>query len=346
MPQRFRRLWTDAEFLSLILTLVAGMLVYWFFGRVLAPFVAAIVLAYLLEGPVQRLQQRGLGRTAAVACVFVPFLVLVVLAQVALIPALFRQIGEFKDNLPGMLRGLQEAGERLSQSFPSLFPENSLEQVLTTFRGEIVGLGQKALSSGVQSIVAWVVNLVLIPFLVFFFLKDKRIILEGLRQSFPFPRRLLDAVWEDFDHQIGGFLRAKFLEVLIVWGVSAVTFAALGLNFSFLMGFLVGASQLIPYVGIVAVTVPLGLVAYFQWGLEPEFFGVMLAFGVIQILEGNVMMPWLLSEMMRLHPIVIIVAILIFGHFLGVWGIFFAVPLATLVRSIYRAIAGFWEAET
>ncbi|HEY5790163.1 MAG TPA: AI-2E family transporter, partial [Gammaproteobacteria bacterium] len=126
-------------------------------------------------------------------------------------------------------------------------------------------------------------------------------------------------------------------EILIVGSVSYATFLALGLQYSVLLATLVGFSVLIPYIGAAVITLPVALVAFFQWGWGWDFGQVMIAYAVIQALDGNVLVPLLFSEVVDLHPIAIIVAVLFFGGIWGFWGVFFAIPLATLVQAVLSA---------
>jgi putative permease len=140
------------------------------------------------------------------------------------------------------------------------------------------------------------------------------------------------------NQQISNYIRGKVLEILIVGGVSYVTFAILDLRYSALLAVAVGFSVLIPYIGAAAVTVPVAIVGLFQWGLEPQFYWLLLAYGIIQALDGNVLVPVLFSEAVNLHPVAIIVAVLVFGGLWGFWGVFFAIPLATLVKAVWNAL--------
>ena len=120
----------------------------------------------------------------------------------------------------------------------------------------------------------------------------------------------------------------------------------MGLNFSLLLSFLVGISVIIPFVGAIAVTLPVALIAYFQWGVAAQFWYLLLAYQIIQILDGNALVPILFSEVVNLHPVAIIVAVLFFGGLWGVWGVFFAIPLATLVQAVINAWPAQAEEET
>lgn len=128
--------------------------------------------------------------------------------------------------------------------------------------------------------------------------------------------------------------------------VNYVTFAVMGINYALLLGIAVGVSVLIPYIGAVAVTIPVTVVALFQWGISSEFAYLMLAYAIVQTLDANLLTPLLFSEAMNLHPIAIILAVLIFGGLWGFWGVFFAIPLATLVKAVVNSWPGSSHAET
>ena len=176
-------------------------------------------------------------------------------------------------------------------------------------------------------------------------MKDKESITHWTLAFLPDERRLINRVWYDIDRQLGNYVRGKFIEILIVGITTYVTFSLMGLQFAMLVGIAVGMSVLIPYVGAVAVTIPVALIAYFQWGFTPEFAWMMIAYTVIQALDGNVVVPLLFSEAVNLHPIAIIAAILIFGGLWGFWGVFFAIPLATVVQAVLKAWPRFQTGE-
>jgi putative permease len=178
---------------------------------------------------------------------------------------------------------------------------------------------------------------ILVPVLVFFLIKDKDRLIAWVTNFLPHERQLSTQVWSEVNAQIANYVRGKFWEILIVGGVTFIVMTFLGLQFAALIGALTGLSVLIPFVGAAVVTAPVAIVAYFQWGLAPEFFWVLGAYGVIQALDGNALVPLLFSEAVNLHPVAIIVAILFFGGLWGLWGVFFAIPLATVVQAVLRA---------
>jgi putative permease len=211
---------------------------------------------------------------------------------------------------------------------------------MNSIRVETSGLGRGFLSFSLSSIpvmFAVIIYSFLVPLMVFFFLKDKLVILDWLKRYMPKQRDLAAKVWQEMDQQIGNYVRGKFTEIFIAGGVSYIAFVLMDLNYAMLLGVLVGLSVIIPYIGAAAVTVPVAMIAYFQWGWGADFMYLMLVYGIIQALDGNVLVPLLFSEAVNLHPVAIIVAVLVFGGLWGLWGVFFAIPLATLVKAVLNA---------
>ncbi|WP_290652073.1 AI-2E family transporter [Aquisalimonas sp.] len=337
----FRRHFDNPQVIGLAVVLLAGLAAIVFFGNMLAPVLASLVLAYLLEGIVRILERWHVPRLAAVTLVFVLFFTGLLLVFFALIPVLVRQITQLVDELPKILSTSQELLMQLPQQYPQLFSEQQIADLIFVIRREALDWGQTLLTQfsfqSVVVVITLLVYLVLLPFLVFFFLKDKEMLMNWVTRYLPRDRGLLVTVWRDVDAQIGNYVRGKFLEILIVWFVTYITFSLLGLSFAMLLSLMVGLSVIIPYIGAAVVTIPIGLIAYFQFGFGAEFAWVMIAYAIIQALDGNVLVPIMFSEVVNLHPVAIIVAILFFGGIWGFWGIFFAIPLATVIQAVLKA---------
>src|SRR5690606_37568644 len=238
-----------------------------------------------------------------------------------------------------MLR-IREIGRDLAERFPDLITPAQIDQwvaAATSQVGALSGNVLEAVVANVPGLVAFLVYVVLVPISVFFFLKDREALLAWFVSLLPPHRPMLDEVGNEMNRQIANYVRGKAVEILIVGSVTFVTFSLLGLNYSALLGLIVGLSVLIPFIGAAVVTVPVALVAIIQFGWSWDLTWVLVAYGVIQFLDGNVLVPLLFSEANDLHPITIIVAILAFGGLWGFWGIFFAIPLATLVKAVYNA---------
>ncbi|CRI63038.1 putative permease perM [Thiocapsa sp. KS1] len=336
----FRRYFSDPQIIFLAILLLILFAVIITMGSMLMPVLASIVIAYLLEGLVVQLERRGLPRTASVLVVYVAFLVFVALVLVGVVPSVSRQITDLVQQLPSMISVATTALMDLPEHHPELVTEAQVAELIGAIRAETLLFGQRVLSWSLASVVGIItilVYLILMPLLVFFFMKDKDLILGWFRQFLPTHRTIVNEIWRDVDRQISNYVRGKAWEILIVWLVSYATFSGFGLEYAMLLSLLVGFSVIIPYIGAAVVTVPVLLVAWFQWGWTPTFIWLAVAYFIIQALDGNVLVPLLFSEVVNLHPVAIIVAILVFGGIWGFWGVFFAIPLATLVQAILTA---------
>lgn len=334
------RVLIDPEAVVLLLLLLLGLGIIVFMGRMLAPVFAGLVIAYLLEGLVRYLEQTRIPRRYAVAIVFVLFNAFLAFIVIGLLPLLSRQLTQLAQELPTMLLKGQQLLLSLPHKYPAFVSEQQITNTITSIKAELGLLAQYLLSWSLASVVSLItlaIYLFLVPLLVFFFLKDKHRLLAWFQSFLPRDYALAKRVWHEVDHQMGNYVRGKFWEVIIVWSTSFVTFSLLDLQFAMLLGLMVGLSVIIPYIGAAVVTIPVALVALFQWGWGENFIWLMVAYGIVQAIDGNILVPLLFAEVVDLHPIAIIVAVLVFGGIWGFWGIFFAIPLATVVQAVIKA---------
>ncbi|MFG0606501.1 AI-2E family transporter [Vibrio mimicus] len=337
----YKRRFSDPHAASLVAILLFGFIIIYFFGNLIAPLLVAIVLAYLLEWPVAQLSRLRIPRTLAVIIVITLFTGLMILAVFGLVPTIWKQVGNLINDVPNMYSGTQKFITTLPERYPELAHFEIVESVISNAKNKVLGMGETVVKGSLASLVSLAtlgVYLILVPLLVFFLLKDKQEMLRMASGILPRNRKLATKVWEEMNQQISNYIRGKVLEIVIVGTVSYITFAILDLRYSVLLAVAVGLSVLIPYIGAAAVTVPVAIVALFQWGLTPEFYTLLIAYGIIQALDGNVLVPILFSEAVNLHPVAIIIAVLVFGGLWGFWGVFFAIPLATLVKAVWKAL--------
>ncbi len=325
-------------FLTLLLLVISAII--FLFGNILGPVLASVVLSYVLEGAVKRIHGLGVNRILAVSVVFVLFVFALFAVMLWLIPLLTSQISQLVQQVPQFLSSGQAALMQLPQRYPELVSEDQIRQVIRLIGAELTIYGQKLVAYSVSSfrnILNILIFLIVMPILVFLFLKDKDRIIDWFTNFMPSDRQLTNKIWRESNAQFSNYIRGKFFEILVVMVVSAVTFVWLELQFAALLAVAVGLSVLVPYVGAAVVTIPVLLIGWFQWGWSWDFGYVAIAYFVIQALDGNILVPWLFSEVVNMHPVAIIVAVLFFGGIWGIWGVFFAIPLATLVQAIIRA---------
>ena len=336
----FRRHFSDPQLVILALLLIIGSVLIIILGGMLAPVLASVVLAYLLEGLVGFMERRKIPRLVAVLSVFLTFMIFLLFLLLGLFPLLWQQVGQLFQQLPSMISWSQRELMRLPERYPDFISAQQVIDLITVLRSELGSLGQRILSlsaASVRGLISILVYIVLLPLLTFFFMKDKYRLVQWFTGFLPDNRSLATEVWREVDQQIGNYIRGKFWEILIVWAASYLAFAILELQFAILISFFVGLSVLIPYIGAIVMILPVASISYFQWGLCSHFAYVVAAYVVIQILDGNVLVTLLFSEVVNLHPIAIIVAVLVFGGIWGFWGVFFAIPLATLVQAVLKA---------
>jgi len=335
---------SDEEAISLLFLLLLIFAVFFLFGAMLTPVFTSIVLAYLLRGPVIFLTRRGAPEWGSVLLVYVLTLGFFVTFIVVVLPLVWQQLSAFLNaQLPTALKDASLWFETLPGKYPELISADQALQWSTRLSEEIASAAQNILSfslSKLPNVMALLVYLVLVPVMVFFFLKDSRQIIYWMQSFLPVKRALLKALWLEMDEQISNYIRGKVIEIFIVGLATFICFQIIHVEYAALLGLLVGLSVVVPYVGAVVVTIPVVLVGYFQFGWDApnsSFLTMMIIYTVIQALDGNVLVPILFSEAVNLHPVAIIVAILIFGGLWGFWGIFFAIPLATLVKAVVSA---------
>ena len=336
----YKRKFSDPDALMLLLLILFTALILLFWGALLMPVIVAAVIAYLLDWLVTQCERSGVKRTLSVSLVLSLFLTLCVLTLILLVPIVSKQGANLIREIPAIWGQAQVWLMTLPERYPSYIQYDAIERMMLGVNARAVGFGEEIISLSFTSIgnfAALLIYLILVPLMVFFMLKDKSELLTGVSRFLPKERRLIRQVGAEMNSQIANYIRGKVIEILIVGTSSIITFLIFDLRYAILLGVLVGLSVLIPYIGAAVVTIPVAAVALFQFGLSTPFWTVMIAYGVIQALDGNLIVPILFSEAVSLHPLYIIIAVLFFGGLWGFWGVFFAIPLATLVKAVMNA---------
>jgi putative permease len=339
------RNWVDRYFhneeaVLLLILLIASFFVLWTIGNDLGPALIALVLAFLMQGIVNALKNKGVSHLFAVTSALLLLIGTMVLVLFLLIPILWQQSTKLVSELPSMLAQGRELLLHLPDKYPLFVNEVQIDQLIRHVSQELAAMGQNILSVSLSNLPILLIILlyfVLVPLLVFFFLKDAKGMLGWVASFLPKKRPVMSEIWTEMNLQIANYVRGKVTEILVVGIVSCISFFILDLKFALLLGIAVGLSVVIPYIGAVVVTLPVLLIGFFQWGFGAELAILTVVYLLIQALDGNILVPVLFSEAVKLHPVAIILSILVFGGLWGVWGVFFAIPLATLVKAIIYA---------
>lgn len=340
----YKRKFSDPESITLFLLLLIGFVTLYFVGHVMVPVLVAIVIAYLLEWPVAKMTKLSMSRTAATAIVLLIFVSVSIAVMVILVPIFWQQGTNLISEAPAMLEQGKTYMNQLPEKYPKLINKEQIQLIMSNVDGGIIEIGQKAISvsfSTIRDLVALLIYLILVPLMIFFMLKDKDVLVASFKTLLPSTRRLITQVSNEMDIQIMNYIRGKLIELVVVGIATYIVLAIFDMRYAALFGLLVGLSVLVPYIGAAVVTIPVVLVGLAQWGVTPEFWYAMIAYGVVQALDGNLLVPLLFSEAVDLNPVYIIIAVLFFGGVWGFWGVFFAIPLAALVK----AVLGAWSSQ-
>ncbi len=331
----------NPQAVSLAIILFVSFVLIYSMSDLLLPVFVSIGIAYLLEGIVRKAENLNVSRFPAVILVFSLFVTSLVFLLFILIPIISQQAVELVQKVPDIISHAQTGIMRLPKLYPKLITENKIQEILLVGQNELLSYSQSLLSvsaASVMGLISAMIYLFLVPMMVFFLLKDKALLMAWFMQFIPTERHLSVDVWHEVDTQIGNYVRGKFAEVLILCAVSYVTYAVMGLNYALLLAVLMGLQVILPYIGATLVTFPVLGVAYFQFGLtNDDFMAIVIAYAIIQAVDGVLLVPLLFSEAVNLHAIAIIVAILFFGGLWGFWGVFLAIPLATVVKAVLTA---------
>mgnify|MGYP003632845586 FL=1 len=336
----FDRYFSDEEAVILFLLLAGGLAFIVLWGDILAPVIASVILAYVLQGLVGYLRYKGVNSIVAIYSSYLFFLGAVVGFFFYIFPLVWRQLTSLIRDMPVIVTKLKKLVFSLQEEYSNIITLQELDAIIQNLTADVASFGQWILSQSLEGLPVFItamIYLIVVPILVFFFIKDKDLILTSVVSLLPKNKRLMNQVWDEMNRQFANYVRGKVVEIAVVGGCTYIGFIFMSLNYSALLAILVGVSVVIPYIGAILVTIPVTMIALFQFGLSDAFYYVMFIFLIIQLIDGNVLVPLLFSEVVNLHPTVIIIAVLFFGGVWGVWGVFFAIPLATIIKAVFTA---------
>ncbi|MHB8747179.1 MAG: AI-2E family transporter [Gammaproteobacteria bacterium] len=323
----------------------AGWLIY-LLAPMLTPFLTAALLAYLADPLADRLEARKLSRTGAVLVVFLLMFSLLALILLLGIPLLERQLVKFIARIPDALTWLQQnllpaLNARLGLE-PDVLSLESLQQSFAAHWKEAGGVAAHvlaALGASSMGVLHWVTNLLLIPVITFYLLRDWDVLVARVQELLPRPvEPKVAQLARESDQVLGAFLRGQ-LSVMVALGVIyAVGLAIIGLDFALLIGMLAGLLSFVPYLGFIVGLLTASLAVLMQSHDLMHLVPVLIVFGVGQVIEGAVLTPWLVGDRIGLHPVAVIFAVLAGGELFGFVGVLLALPTAAVLAVVLRHV--------
>lgn len=339
---------SDSQRWMVLLGLVLlGALAY-FLGPVLTPFFVAAGLAYLGDPLADRLEARRFSRNAAVGIVFTGFALAVLLVVAVVVPLLQQELATLAKKLPGYIDWLQQVAlpwvqARLASNLPVLDLEQLKQAVASHWQqvgGVAAGVSTTVISSVTSSSLAllgFFANLVLIPVLTFYLLRDWDLLVARLHALIPRryePRAVRLA--RECDEVLGAFMHGQLLVMASLGLVYAVGLWIVGLDMALLIGIVAGLVSFVPYLGFILGMVMAGIAAVVQFQELLPLVYVLMVFGVGQLLESFVLTPYLLGDRIGLHPVTVIFAVMAGGQLFGFVGVLLALPTAAVIMVLLR----------
>ena len=327
---------------GLAVLLVVAVLLY-LLSPILMPFLVSAALAYLGDPLVDRLERLKLGRfrlprTAAVSLVFLVFVLALLVLLVVLVPQLEAQISALLKKAPGYLEWLRVnvipwLRERL-QIEGGLTDLGMLRDALSQHWQQAGGIVTGALGTVSKSglaLLGWMANILLIPVITFYLLRDWDHIIAGLRDLLP---RESASTWlglaRESDEVLSAFLRGQMAVMAALSLIYVTGLWAVGLDFALLIGLLAGIVSFVPYLGLIVGILLAGIASVLQYQGPDGLLGVAAVFVVAQLLEGSVLTPKLVGDRIGLHPVAVIFAVMAGGQIYGFFGILLALPVAAV----------------
>jgi predicted PurR-regulated permease PerM len=332
------------------LAALAGLLVLlYFLGPVLMPFVVSAALAYVADPLVDRLQRR-LSRTLAVVLVFVTLTAVFLPALILLLPMLVDQVREFIAHVPDYLDWIQHQGlPAIGLALPPEMQLDSagLKRVIAENLPQAGGIAREVfgtLSRGGGAFMLFVANLLLIPVVTFYLLRDWDHLIGWIDGAVP--ARYRDTVRElarESDFVLSGFLRGQLLVMISLGVLYSFGLWLVGVKLALLIGIGAGLVSFVPYLGFIAGLLAAGIAVLAQGGGLAPLALVLVVFGIGQVIESTLLTPWLVGDRIGLHPVAVIFAVMAGGQLFGFTGVLLALPVTAVLAVLMRHAMARWR---
>jgi len=333
----------------LSLAVIVAFLI-WLLSPVLMPFISAALLAYLGDPVVDRLEARKVPRAVAVTIVFVLIFTFIILLPIILLPALEHQLGNLMAKLPQYADWVQhKLLDQLGQIVDdqqATSNKDLLKSTLSKYWQQIGGFAKQILTALTHSgiaMLAFLTNLILIPVLTFYLLRDWDILVAKVHALLPrqYEARI-STIAKESDAVLSEFLRGQLMVMLALAAIYAIGLSLVGLDLGLLIGLIAGMVSFVPYLGFIVGISLAGAACAFQFSDINHLLAVLVVFGVGQTLEGMVLTPKLVGEKIGLHPVAVIFAVMAGGQIFGVFGVLLALPVAAVVVVLLRHAREFY----
>ena len=329
-----------------LILLVAFLCLVYLLNSILMPFLAGALIAYLLDPLADRLELKGLSRTAAVAVVFSLGFFIILIILLLIIPIVETQLKRFLSVLPSYINWvINILGPLLEKNFNidlSVFEIERLKSIITSNWSSTGGFIKSTLQAVSKSgfvLLEWFASLALIPLISFYLLRDWDRLVAYIHTLLPRDtEQIITKLTIESDQALGAFLRGQ-LSVMIVLGfIYALGLSLIGLDFGVLIGIVAGLVSFVPYLSVIIGLLLACLAVIFQTQSLGDVIGVFVVFGFGQVIESFVLTPLLVGDKIGLHPVIVIFAIMAGGELFGFVGVLLALPVTAIIAVVLRYI--------
>lgn len=328
------------------MAIISLSLLIYLLAPVLTPFIIAAFLAYLGDPLVDRLETYKLSRTFAVSIVFSIIFLVLTLVLILLLPMLESQLSYLFKSLPAHLVWVQqELLPALAARFnlnPDVFNLDALRQSITQqwgAGGSIMLKIFKSISDSGLVVIAWMANLVLVPVVTFYLLRDWDVLVTRIHEMLPRSKEpVIKKLVIESDSVLASFLRGQFMVMIVLGIIYSLGLKIVGLELALLIGMLAGLVSFVPYLGFIVGIVAASIAMLLQTQDIMQLWPIFIVFGIGQALEGMLLTPLLVGDKIGLHPVAVIFAVLAGGQLFGFIGILLALPVAAIIAVLLRHV--------
>lgn len=329
--------------LPLIVATILALL--WLLSPILFPFIAALLTAWLCNPLVQRLERAGRSRNTAVLLVFFLFFFVLTLAFLVLVPIMWSQMTTLLAGVPKLVEWFKTiaipwiAVKTHNDVAVLMDPTHAVETVKNHLGdvGSIASVIMAYVSSSGAALIVFMSNLLLLPILSFYFLRDWPKLISRIREALPraIEPKIVQLCIESND-VLGGFLRGQFMVMLSLGAIYALGLWMIGLSSGLLIGFMAGMVAFVPYLGATFGIIAAVIASLIQYGDIQHLIWVGAVFAIGQTIESFILTPWLVGDRIGLHPVMVIFAIMAGGQLFGFIGVLLALPVAAVANVLFK----------
>ncbi len=326
---------TVNRFLKIILAIIFLIAIGWVIielSDIITIFIIGALLAYILDPITSFLEYKGMTRMQATSVVFLALALFLFLFSYFVVPLIVDQVKVIQHTFSSGqgTETIKRMEQSLKESIPML---KNADLNITAKLNEFITHFSNSIFSMVGSIISLITTLVVIPFVVFFLLKDGRTIKKGMVSIIPnrYFEMTLNLLYKT-DQQIGGYLRGQFFDATIIGFLSVIALWILNVPYFLLIGTFAGLANMVPFIGPLTGAIVAILVVFLSNGTINQMIMVAAAFGIIQLLDNVLVQPLVVAGSVQMHPLIVLFAVIIGGQFWGVLGMFLAVPAAAVLK--------------